>query len=81
MGAYCLGRLAENLPMKVMKKLIELLKDSYWKVRTAACVAIGAIGLPIADMAYEPLTKILKDNTINKLTVCETLVRLGIYGE
>lgn len=31
----------------------------------------------MADLAFGVLTKILKENTINKLTVCETLVRLG----
>jgi hypothetical protein len=58
-----------------------MLKDPYWKVRTAASVAIGAVGPKIGDYAFGPLTRILKENTINKLTVCETLVRLGIYGE
>ena len=33
------------------------------------------------DTAFPPLIKILKEGTINKLTVCETMVQLGIYGE
>lgn len=41
MAAWCFGRLGDNLPSKVCKRLMELLKDNYWKVRTAACVAIG----------------------------------------
>jgi hypothetical protein len=36
--------LGNTVPIKIGKKLIELLKDNYWKVRTAACVAIGCIG-------------------------------------
>ena len=44
MAAWCCGRLGEDLPIKVSKRLLDLLKDNYWKVRTAACVAIGSIG-------------------------------------
>ena len=44
MGAWCCGRLGDEVNKKTAKKLIELLKDHYWKVRTASCVAIGAIG-------------------------------------
>jgi len=81
MAGWCCGRLGDLIPEKIAKKLIELLKDPYWKVRTAACVAIGSIGPNLSEIALSPLTKILKDNTINKLTICETLVRLGVYGE
>jgi hypothetical protein len=44
MSAWCLGRLGEANPPKVAKRLLGLLKDSYWKVRTAACVSLGSIG-------------------------------------
>jgi len=44
MAAWCCGRLSEACTPKINRKLLDLLKDSYWKVRTAACVAIGAIG-------------------------------------
>ncbi|KAL4445474.1 hypothetical protein ABPG74_004548 [Tetrahymena malaccensis] len=81
MAAWCLGRLGEVNPPKVAKRLIQLLKDNYWKVRTAACVSIGSLGSQIADIAFPALTKILRDGSINKVTVCETLVRLGVYGE
>jgi hypothetical protein len=43
--------------------------------------AVGAIGPSLSELAFGPLTRILRDNSINKLTVCESLVRLGIYGE
>jgi len=43
--------------------------------------AIGSVGPNLSEMALSPLAKLLKDNTINKLTICETLVRLGVYGE
>jgi len=38
MAGWCCGRLGDLIPEKIAKKLIELLKDPYWKVRTAACV-------------------------------------------
>ncbi|EGR34180.1 HEAT repeat protein [Ichthyophthirius multifiliis] len=81
MSAWCLGRLGEANPLKVAKRLINLLKDNYWKVRTAACVSLGSIGHNIQNIAFPALTKALRDGTINKLTICETLVRLGVYGE
>ena len=58
-----------------------MMKDNFWKVRTASCVAIGAIGPSIGEFAFAPLTLALKEGTINKVTICETFIRLGIYGE
>lgn len=81
MAAWCLGRLGESNPLKVAKRLIVLLKDNFWKVRTAACVSLGSLGSSVSDIAFPALTKILRDGSINKVTVCETIVRLGVYGE
>jgi len=35
-----------------------LLRDNYWKVRTAACVSLGSLGPVIAELAFPPLTKV-----------------------
>ena len=78
---WSLGRLGKNIGLQASKKLIELLRDHFWKVRSAACIAIGNIGPIIADEALPHLTKILKDGTINKQTVCETIIQLGNFGE
>jgi len=48
MAAWCLGRLAETNPNLIVKSLIPLLRDNYWKVRTAACVSIGSLGSKIS---------------------------------
>lgn len=80
MAAWAIGMLGPNLGQKA-KKLIDCLKDSYWKVRNAACIAIGNVGFAFAEEAFPALTKMLRDGTINKLVVCETIVKLGVVGE
>ena len=79
MAAWCTGEIGTN--PKLGNKLILLLKDSYWKVRTAACLAIGFMGENINDSVFPILTKILRDGSINRTTVCQSLVRLGVNGE
>lgn len=59
MAAWCLGRLGDVNPPKVAKRLIHMLKDNYWKVRTAACVSIGSLGSSIGDLAFPVLTKVI----------------------
>lgn len=85
MAAWCFGRIElKKNHTKVAKRLLSLLKDKYWKVRTAACVSLGIIGVDnstIISFAIPALTKLLKDASVNRQTVCETLVRLGIQGE
>lgn len=80
-AAWALGKLGEGAAHRAGKRLIELLKDSFWKVRTSACIALGYMGDNIDPSPYPILVKILKDGTINKVVVCETLVRLGVEGE
>jgi len=80
MAAWAVGMLGPNIGPKA-KKLIDCLKDSYWKVRNAACVAIGNVGICFAEDAFPMLTRVLRDGTINKLSVCETIVKLGVTGE
>ena len=81
MAAWCLGRLGDSNPIKVAKRLIFMLRDNFWKVRTAACVSLGSLGEQVTDIAFPALIKVLRDGSINKVTVCETLVRLGVFGE
>lgn len=62
-------------------KLLDLLKDNYYKVRNAACIAIGNMGSSMADIALPLLLKCLRDGSINKLTICEAMIKLGQAGE
>ena len=80
-AAWALGKLGDIASAKAAKRLIELLRDKYWKVRTSVCIALGYMGETIDRVIYPTLVKILKDGSINKVVVCETLVRLGLEGE
>lgn len=80
MAAWSIGRLG-SVAYKAGPALISLLKDSYWKVRTAACISLASAGHNIANSAIPILYKILKDGSINRNTVAETIVRLGPTGE
>lgn len=70
MAAWCAGEIGPAAAHKTGRKVILLLKDSYWKVRTAACLALGFLGPNISEEVYPVLTKVLRDGSVNKLTVC-----------
>ena len=40
-ACWTLSRIVSNPSRKVESKLTELLRDSYWKVRTSACISLG----------------------------------------
>lgn len=80
MAAWAAGRFGE-LGWKAVPMLIHLLKDGYWKVRTAACISIASAGQNCVSKAIPILLKVLKDGSINRATVAETIVRLGPKGE
>jgi len=80
-AAWALGKLGDIAASRASKRLIELLKDNFWKVRTSACIALGYMGENVEPSPYQVLVKILKDGSINRVVVCETLVRLGVQGE
>ena len=81
LAAWALGKLGDITPPKTAKRLIDLLKDKFWKVRTSACIALGYMGESIGPSVFSLLVKILREGSINKTVVCETLVRLGVQGE
>ena len=80
MAAWAIGRLGSEAS-KATGELLLLLKDEFWKVRSAACISLASAGLPAANIAIPVLAKILKDGSINRATVAETIVRLGPQGE
>ena len=62
MCVWSLGRLATpQTGEKAKKILVSALKDSYWKVRAAACTAVAQIGEPVAQVTIPILTKLLRD--------------------
>ena len=50
-------------------------------MRISACICIGNIVHEPYENVIEALVRCLKDNSINKVTVCETIIKLGLFGE
>ena len=44
MSLWAIGRLGSEAAAKSTKAIVRGLKDSYWKVRNAACIAAGCLG-------------------------------------
>jgi HEAT repeats len=58
MAVWALGRIAPDLGNKAVKPLVNRLHDSYWKVRTAACIAISSLTPNISSQALPHLLKV-----------------------
>lgn len=43
MACWALSKICEKPNKKIINRLIELLKDNFWKVRISACICIGNI--------------------------------------
>lgn len=77
MAAWCVGKIASNSLPKVFNLLLPLLDDSHLQVRTSACISIGGISNKSQTKTLlDKLKKILKDGSINREVVCETILRL-----
>ena len=82
MCVWSIGRLATyQTGQKATKILVAALKDSYWKVRAAACTAVAQIGEPVAQQTLPILTKLLREGAVNRQTVAETMINVGVLGE
>lgn len=60
MALWAIGRLGSEAAGRGAKAVVRGLKDSYWKVRTAACIAAGSLGPKIAQFALPNLIRLLK---------------------
>jgi HEAT repeat protein len=72
----CVGASA-NPTQETFRNLQEMLKDSVWKVRFAACKAIGSFGEK-AHKYIPDLLKVLVHGTVERTQVAMVLVHLGI---
>jgi HEAT repeat protein len=81
MSIWALGRIGTDAAFKCGKVLSNALKDSYWKVRTAACTAVANMGPQLAEKTLPVLNKLLRDGSVNRQTVAETIISLGHLGE
>ena len=69
MSLWAIGRLGSEASGRGAKAVVSGLKDSYWKVRTAACTAAGCLGPSIAHVALPSLIRLLKEGAVNRQTV------------
>jgi hypothetical protein len=81
MACWALSKLCEDPPAKLVARLVELLRDSFWKVRISSCICLGAIVTQPSEYVIEGLVRCLKENSVNKVTVCETIIKMGMLGE
>jgi hypothetical protein len=83
MAAWAIGKVGSpNFHIKTTgAKLVRLLKDNYWKVRTAACITLGNLGGDWIRLGLDELLASLRVGSINRVIICETLVKLGVDGE
>ena len=83
MSVWSLGRLgpAPQTGHKAKRVLQLALRDQYWKVRAAACTAVAQIGESVAHETIPILSKLLKDGSVNRQTVAETMINVGTLGE
>lgn len=82
MAAWSIGKIGPTFADKfAVDRLGRLLKDGFWKVRTAACITLGVLGPQFVELALDTLLDALKHGSINRVIVCETIVKMGADGE
>ena len=80
MACWTISKICTNPSQKIIKKLVELLKDSFWKVRNEACLTLAVVVNEPDEFLIGGLIRALKDGSINRQTVCETIIQLGPVG-
>lgn len=82
MAAWSIGKLGPDFASAaIVAKMNKLLRDSFWKVRTAACITLGALGPECVESALDILLEALRTGAINRVIVSETIVKMGVSGE
>ena len=86
MAVWCIGKAGNvqknNSHLCInIDKIIEMMNDSYWKVKTSACVTIGLLGEYFIVRSMPNLIEYLKNGSINRVIVCETIIKVGEEGE
>lgn len=77
-ACWSMARVCREPPgRKTETRLVELLRDNFWKVRTSACIALGLTVTHPHKSAIEGLIRCLQDGSIPKTVVCESLARMG----
>lgn len=72
-----LSKLCDSLYEEIKRLLV----DSFWKVRTAACISISCMGKKYISQALPILLKAVKSGSVNRTICAETIVKMGRDGE
>ena len=76
-----IGRIAPAIDNSVIGEVANCLKNNMWKVKKAALYALSQFGNRCNKNLIPYLTNLLKESSINKQIIAETIVRMGIEGE
>ena len=79
--AICaIGRIADGCSTAVIEHIFSSVDCNMWKVKSAALYALSCFG-ERASKYIPNLLKLLKDTSVNKQTVAETIIKIGFEGE
>ena len=78
---WAIGRICNGADNSIIPFIIESVKCNMWKVKKASLYTLGQLGSRTANEALPYLIKLLKESPINKQTIAETIVKLGLEGE
>ncbi len=78
---WCLGKVADCCDTSVINNIIENLKSNVWKVKMACFITISAFGHRCTELVLPSLKKMLKESSVNKQIIAETIMKLGNEGE
>lgn len=76
-ACWTVARIGGVASRRIESRLGVMLRDSYWKVRTSASIALGLTVKGALNTTVEALIKVLQDGSVPKAVVCETLARMG----
>jgi hypothetical protein len=80
LAGHCLNFASSNNPIpNSLRKWYSCSKIAIG--RYVPCIALGAIVRSPNELVIEGLVRVLKDGSINKNTVCETMIHMGSAGE
>ena len=78
---WAIGMIADGCEDGVILPIVEHLYSNLWKVKSACLFTISAFGDRVSKYATPMLKGMMKNNNLNKQTVAETLIKMGVEGE
>ena len=78
---YAIGRIAPGADSSYIPFIIDSVQNNMWKVKKASLYALSQFGERAAKNSLPYLVKLLKESSINKNVIAQTIVKLGLEGE